>query len=66
MKLWVAVVLLAAALIGLIASARGLRQRKTLRLVCVTLCGLLALALAVYIGLTLLFVDAVQSQPPQP
>ena len=60
MELWLAAVLFAAAVIGLIASIRGLRQRKALRIVCIVLCALLALALAAYIGLTLLFVDAVQ------
>ena len=53
-----------AALAGLIASIRGLRQRKALRIICIALCALLALVLAAYIGLTLLFVDAVQHQPP--
>lgn len=60
MELWLAAVLFVAAVIGLIASIRGLRQRKALRIVCIVLCALLALALAAYIGLTLLFVDAVQ------
>ena len=38
--------------------------RKPLQSVCVILCVLLAAACAAYIGLTLLFVDAVQNQPP--
>ena len=55
MPLW-----LAAALLFL--SRRYLR--KPLQSVCVILCVLLAAACAAYIGLTLLFVDAVQNQPP--
>ena len=57
MPLW-----LAAALSGIFLSRRYLR--KPLQSVCVTLCVLLAAACAAYIGLTLLFVDAVQNQPP--
>ena len=64
MELWLAALLFMAALAGLIASIRGLRQRKALRIICIALCALLALVLAAYIGLTLLFVDAVQHQPP--
>lgn len=64
MKLWVAIVLLVLAVAGIVLSARGLRQRRALRTACVVLLSLAALACAVYIGLTLLFVDAVQNQPP--
>ena len=57
MPLWLAVLLL-------FLSRRFLsRPAQT---VCVVLCILLALACAVYIGLTLLFVDAVSHQPPAP
>ena len=35
-----------------------------LRVVCIVICSLLAAALAAYIGLTLVLVDAVQNQPP--
>ena len=38
--------------------------RKPVQIVCIILCVLLALASAAYIGLTILFVDAVQNQPP--
>ena len=64
MPLWLAVLLLLLALRGVFLSRRFLsRPAQT---VCVVLCILLALACAVYIGLTLLFVDAVSHQPPAP
>lgn len=62
MPLWLAVILFLLALLGIFLSRRC--QSKTMRTVCLVLCILLALACAVYIGLTLLFVDAVQNQPP--
>ena len=58
MTLWHAVLLLALSLLGIVLSHRYLR--KPVQSVCV----LLALASAAYIGLTILFVDAVQNQPP--
>lgn len=62
MTLWHAVVLLALALLGIVLSRCYLR--KPVQSACVILCVLLALASAAYIGLTILFVDAVQNQPP--
>lgn len=62
MTLWHAVLLLALSLLGIVLSYRYLR--KPVQSVCVVLCVLLALASAAYIGLTILFVDAVQNQPP--
>ena len=62
MPLWLAVVPLLLSLLGIVLSRRYLR--KPLQSVCVILCVLLALASAAYIGLTILFVDAVQNQPP--
>lgn len=62
MPLWCAAALLVLSLSGIILSRRYLR--KPLQSVCVILCVLLAVACAAYIGLTLLFVDAVQNQPP--
>ena len=59
MPLWLAVVLLALAVIGIV-----LRRNKTVRILGISICVLLALACILYIGLTLLFVDAVQNQPP--
>lgn len=61
MPLYLSVILLLLALLGLFFS-RCLG--KTARTVCTVACVLLALACVVYIGLTLLFVDAIQHQPP--
>ena len=62
MPLWLAAVLLLLSLLGIVLSRRYLR--KPVQIVCIILCVLLALASAAYIGLTILFVDAVQNQPP--
>ena len=62
MPLWLAAALLVLSLSGIFLSHRYLR--KPLQSVCVILCVQLAAACAAYIGLTLLFVDAVQNQPP--
>ena len=62
MPLWLAVVLLALSLLGVVLSRRYLR--KPMQTICVMLCVLLAVACAAYVGLTILFVDTVQSQPP--
>lgn len=64
MELWVAVVIFALAVVGIIVSARNLKQKRALRIACIAVCAVLALAMAVYIGLTILFVEAVQNQPP--
>ena len=62
MPLWLAAALLLLSLLGIVLSRRYLR--KPVQSVCAVLCVLLAVACAAYIGLTLLFVDAVQNQPP--
>ena len=62
MPFWLAVMLLLLSMLGIGLSHRYLR--KPVQSVCVVLCVLLAAACAAYIGLTLLFVDAVQNQPP--
>ena len=62
MTLWHAVLLLALSLLGIVLSHRYLR--KPVQIVCVMLCVLLAVVCAAYIGLTILFVDAVRNQPP--
>ena len=61
MPLWLSVVLLLLSLLGIVFSRRYLN--KPMQIVCVILCVLLALASAAYIGLTILFVDAVQNRP---
>ena len=64
MPLWLAVVLLLFAAFGIVLCHKYLRRNKTVRVLCILFCSLLALACIVYIGLALLFVGAVQSQPP--
>ena len=64
MELWVAAVLLISAVLGIVFSSRFLKRRKTLRIFCMAICILSAFALTVYIWLTVIFVYAVQSQPP--
>ncbi len=50
--------------VGFIASRRYLQKNKQVRIVCIITCVLLAFICAVYVGLTLLFVNVVQNQPP--
>lgn len=64
MPLWLAVVLLASAVIGIVLCRKYLRRNKTARSRAIFICVLLALVCILYIGLTLLFVDAVQNRPP--
>ena len=64
MPLWLAVVLLLFADFGIVLCRKYLRRNKTVRVLCILFCSLLALACIVYIGLTILFVDALQNQPP--
>ena len=61
MPLWLAVLLLIAALAGIALACQYLRDNRTARILCTAGCGLIILACALYIGLTLLFVDAVQN-----
>ena len=64
MTLGTAGLLLLLAAAGVWLSARYLRAKKTLQIICIAALSLLALLCIVYIGLTLLFVDAVHNQPP--
>ena len=64
MTLGTAALLLAAAVIGLALTGKTLRERPALRMACIVLLSLIALALAGYIGLTALFIDAVRNQLP--
>lgn len=66
MNLLTAILLFAAALAGVFAAMVFLRQKKVLRVVCMTLCILIAVILAAYIGLAVLFLEAIQNQPPAP
>ena len=60
MPLWLAVIWMIAAIAGLIASHKYLQKNKQVRKFCIIACVFLALICAVYIGLTLLLVNAVQ------
>ena len=53
-----------ATLLLLLALGGILRKKRSLRRACMAALSVLALALIVYIGLTVLLVGAVQSQPP--
>ena len=64
MELWVAAVLLVLAVLGIVLSSRLLKQKNKLRVFCMAVCIVAALALMIYIGLTIIFVYAVQNQPP--
>ena len=64
MPLWLAVVLLLFAAFGIVLCHKYLRRNKTVRVLCILFGSLLALACIVYIELTILFVDALQNQPP--
>ena len=64
MTLGTAILVLALALVGIALAHRLLREKQKTRVVCIVLLALIALFCAGYIGLTLLFVDAVRNQPP--
>ena len=64
MPLWLAAVLLVLAAAGSVLCRKSQRGTKTADNLCLLFCALLALACSVYIGLTLLLVDAARHQPP--
>ena len=64
MTLGLAVLLLVVAVAGIVLAFRYLRKKPKLRIICLVLLSLIALALAGYIGLTAIFIDAVRNQPP--
>ena len=64
MTFGMAAVLLILIIAGIMLAVRGLQQRKILCMSIIVLLSVFGLALAVYMGLTMLFVDAVRSQPP--
>lgn len=66
MTLLGAVLLFVLAVSGAIVSARFLREKKTLRIIFMTLCIIIAAVLAVYIGLTAILLDAASNKPPTP
>ena len=64
MTLGFAAALLAAAMIGIALACKYLQKSRAARTLCIVGCALIALACAVCIGLTLLFVDAVRNSLP--
>lgn len=64
MTFGMAAVLLILIIAGIILAVRGLQKRKIFCIIIIVLLSVFGLALAVYMGLTMLFVDAVRSQPP--
>lgn len=64
MTFGMAAVLLIMIITGIILAVWGLQQRKILCIIIIVLLSVFGLALAVYMGLTMLFVDAVRNQPP--
>ena len=63
MPLGLAVLLFLAAVAGIVLACKLLRKNRTARILCIVGCALIALACAVYIGLTFIFVDAAMNQP---
>ena len=66
MSLLTAILLLMAALAGVFISMVCLRQKKALCIICMTACILIAIVLAVYLGLAWIFLDAIRNQLPEP
>ena len=66
MTLEMAVLLLVMAAAGIVLVYKFLRKKPKLRIACIVLLSLIALALAVYIGLVFILLDAIQHQPPAP
>lgn len=64
MTLEMAVLLLALSLAGIVLAFRYLRKKPKLRIICLVLLSLIVLVLVGYIGLTVIFIDAVRNQPP--
>ena len=64
MPLWLAVLMLLIALGGMAVAYRYTPQGSTAQMICIIACSLTAIACAVYIALTVLFVNAVSSCPP--
>ena len=63
MTLGTAILLLALDVVGIVLAVRFLRKKSKVRTVCIVLLSLIALVLAVYIGLSLLLVDAARHKP---
>ncbi|MGN1410701.1 MAG: hypothetical protein ACI4XJ_11085 [Eubacteriales bacterium] len=66
MTLLTAMILFAAAVIGIILTRKFVRKNRALRIISIVLLSLIALVLACYIGLSFILIDAIQHQPPTP
>ena len=64
MTLQTASILLLLSVIGILLVYRYLRNKPKLRIICLILLSLIALLIAVYIGLIYIFLDAIRHQPP--
>ena len=64
MTLQTASILLVLSVIGIVLVYRYLRNKPKLRIICLILLSLIALLIAVYIGLIYIFLDAIRHQPP--
>ena len=62
MQLWVAALLFFLSIAGVVLSARKLRHKRTLRVVCIALCAVIAAACAVYIALTAIMLYAASTK----
>lgn len=51
---------------GIVLVYRYLRKKPKLRIICLVLLSLIALLLAVYIGLVVILLEAIRNQPPTP
>ena len=64
MTLETALILLGLAVVGIVLTAKFLRKKPKLCIVCLVLLSVIALLLVGYISITIFFVDAVYHQPP--
>lgn len=64
MTLLTASILLVLSVIGIVLVYRYLREKPKLRIICLILLSLIALLMAVYIGLIYIILDAIRHQPP--
>ncbi|MGN0999003.1 MAG: hypothetical protein ACI4PO_05575 [Faecousia sp.] len=64
MTLGISVALLVLDVAGIVLVFRYLRKKPKLRVICLILLSLIALALFCYIGLALILIYAIQNQPP--
>ena len=63
MTLGTAIILLVLTLAGIVLVYRCLRKKPKLRIICLVLLSLIALALTGYIGLNFILIDAARNQP---